>query len=314
MNIALLFPGQGAQTVGMGKDFCEAYPAADHIFERASDACGINLRKLCFEGPEDQLTRTDISQPAILTTSLAVLEVLSGIGALKGHDIVGMAGLSLGEYSAHVAAGSMDLETAVKLVRRRGELMQQCAERHPGAMAAVVGLDAEKVQAIVEEASGAGIVTVANYNAPDQQVVSGEAAAVDKAVELAESAGARVMRLKVAGAFHSPLMQEAADELMAELQTVEFRDDLLPLVSNVTAEVVSDAETIPATLSKQLTSSVRWVDGVRKLIDLGAEQFIEMAPGKVLRGLVRKIDRSVPCVSVNTVDAVDKVPEAKDTV
>ncbi len=310
MKLSLLFAGQGAQTVGMGHDFCSQFTVADQVFDRASEAAGIDLKKLCFEGPQDELTRTDVSQPAILATSIAILEVLLTEGKLEGNDIVGVAGLSLGEYAAHVAAGSLELEEAVKLVRTRGQLMQQAAQSNPGTMVSVIGLEEATLDEIVQTCQSVGTVVVANYNSPGQMVLSGDAAAVEKAATMAGEAGAKgCIPLKVAGAFHSPLMQSAADKLAEVLDRVPFKSPQVPAVTNVTGKVVDSVEEIPGLLARQVVSSVRWVDCVQTLVDMGTEHFLELGPGKVLSGLCRRIDRSVRCVPVNSVDSLEKLSD-----
>ena len=290
MKALLLCPGQGSQKIGMGKDLAEAFPAAREVFAAIDEALGLGLSRLMWEGPEDLLTRTDHAQPAILAHSAAVWAVVGGQLAPR---VAAAAGHSLGEYSAYVAARALGAAEAARLVRRRGELMHAAGTARAGAMAAVLGLDADQVTAICREASSAeAVVVAANINEPSQTVISGDPAAVARAGELLKAAGAkRVVPLKVSGAFHSPLMAPAQQGLTAALEKVALRKPGFPVVANATAEPVTDERTARAQLSAQLVSPVRWVEGTRRLAALGGSgaEFIEIGPGTVLSGLTRRI-------------------------
>ena len=286
----LLFPGQGSQGVGMGKDVAERWPQAREVFQAADDALGFGLTKLMWEGPEDELTLTRNAQPALLTHSAAVWAVLRGQGAAL--DVVCAAGHSLGELSAYHAAGALDFADAVRIVRRRGELMFESGRARPGTMAAVLGLDDDVVEGVCREASTeSSVVVPANFNSPGQVVVSGDVDAVERASALLISAGARkVQGLNVSGAFHSPLMAVAVEGLAEALDAAAFRDPAFPVVSNVTAAAVSDAAEARALLLEQLTSAVRWTACVRTMLQLGAGRFVEVGTGKVLTGMLKRID------------------------
>jgi len=299
-HLALLFPGQGAQTVGMGRDLAEAVPAARELFAQADQRLGFALSTICFEGPAEELNRTALSQPATLVASLAALAALQEEEPDIPATARATAGLSLGEYTALVAAGALDFKDAVALVYRRGQLMQEACEQHPGGMVSILGLDANVVEAIVEEAKAAGTICAANYNSPGQIVVSGEVAAVDKAAQLATARGAkRALPLKVAGAFHSPLMASAAEAFASEVRSVTFRQPRIPVISNVTAEPITDPAAMPQLLVDQITRPVRWESSMRYLLDQGVTEVVEIGPGKVLTGLMRRIDSTVARRNVN---------------
>jgi [acyl-carrier-protein] S-malonyltransferase len=289
-RVGLLFPGQGSQAVGMGKDLAERFPTAARVWEEADEALGFSLSRLCWEGPDDELTATVNAQPALLAHSAAVWAVLGDTGL----DVVAAAGHSLGEFSAYHAAGSLGFADALRTVRRRGELMFQSGRERPGTMAAVLGLDDEVVDAVCRQASSEGSVVVpANFNSPGQVVVSGDVAAVERASPMLVSAGAKkVQALNVSGAFHSPLMEVAAAGLQEGLDGVEMREPAFPVVSNVTATPVSDAAEGRVLLVQQLTSPVRWTQSVRTMLGLGVERFLEIGPGKVLTGMLKRIDRA----------------------
>ncbi len=302
---AAVFPGQGSQYVGMGKDLADAFPSAREAFERADEALGLSLSRICWEGPEEELTRTQNAQPAILVHSLAAWSVIRD--DVSPH-VKYMAGHSLGEFSAYAASGSLSFEEAVRLVRRRGELM---AEAGAGTMWAVVGLNADVVEAICEDVSGeGGVVVAANYNSPQQLVISGETDAVERAGARAKEAGAKMVRpLAVSGAFHSPLMSVAESGLRGELDGLKLADPQFPVVSNVTAQPVADADAARRTLVSQLTSPVRWMQDVQRIAEDGVVNYLEIGPGKVLTGLLRRIDRGLSGVEVGKPEDVARFRE-----
>lgn len=300
---ALLFPGQGAQTVGMGKDLADAFPAARDVFESANKLLGFDLAKVCFEGPTEELNRTDVSQPAILAHSWAVHAVLSE--SEKGRALLNSAaccaGLSLGEYSALAAAGAMRWEDALVLVRKRGQYMQEACDAVPSTMASILGLDEGPLGEACAEASDVGVVVMANFNAPGQIAIAGSKPAVAKACEIAKAKGAkRCIELSVAGAFHSPLMEPARERLAAEIAAVKFSAPRIPVVANVTAKPVSSADEARSLLVKQLTAPVRWADSMQSLVDGGYTAFYELGPGEVLAGLLKRVAKDQPKVSIGT--------------
>ncbi len=308
MNVVLLCPGQGAQRVGMGKDLAERFRAARDVFEAVDRALAFPLSRLAWEGPEADLTLTHNAQPAILTHTLAVHAVV--YGKLRP---VAAAGHSLGEYSAYAAGGSLSLADAVRLVRRRGELMLEAGQRRAGTMAAVLGLAGEAVAEACREASSESEVAVAaNFNAPDQTVISGDPPAVERAGERCRAAGAkRVLPLKVSGAFHSPLMAPAQEGLKAELAKVAFADPQFPVIANATAQSARDAGTARRLLGEQLTAPVRWVEGMRAAAGLAGTgvTFLEIGPGSVLTGLLRRIVPEAPSLSLGTADELQRFLE-----
>lgn len=288
MKTAALFPGQGAQVVGMGKDLFEKSAAARKTFEEANGILGLDLAKICFDGPEETLNRTDTCQPAILVHSIAAIRALEEKGLPLKAEVA--AGLSLGEYTAHVYAGSIAFADAVRLVRKRGEAMQAACDAKPSTMATVLGLDLDKLRAAVAEAASKGVIVVANILGPGQAAISGEVAAVEAAAEAAKKMGAkRVVMLKVAGAFHSPLMASAVQTLKSALAGTEIRASRIPVVSNVNAAPVSDPAQIRELLGRQVGESVLWEDSLRRMGADGVKRFVEVGPGKVLTGLARKI-------------------------
>ena len=300
-SVALLCPGQGSQRVGMAKDLAEAFPEARAALETVDEALGFALSRVMWEGPEDLLTRTDHAQPAILAHSAAVWTV---VRSRLGEQVAGAAGHSLGEYSAYVAAGSLGLADAARLVRRRGELMYEAGTARPGTMAAVMGLDGERVTAACREASGPdGVAVAANLNAPDQVVISGDPAAVARAGELLKVAGAkRVIPLKVSGAFHSPLMAPAAARFGEALAAAALRAPAFPVVANASAAPVREVAIARRLLAEQLTSPVRWVESVRALASLAGQgaTFVEVGPGNVLTGLAKRIVSGASTVNLGT--------------
>ena len=299
-RIAFIFPGQGAQTCGMGKDFYEQTETGRKVFDRASDLLGFSVPELCFE-PNDRLDITEYTQAAMVTTSIAMMKVLEKRGI---HPDVA-AGLSLGEYCALAAAGVMSEDDAIRTVRQRGILMQEEVPAGEGAMCAILGLDAEKIEAVTAEIEG---VSVANYNCPGQIVITGKTKAVEKAAEHLKEAGAkRTVMLNVSGPFHSTLLLPAAKELEMELDKTEFHELMIPYITNVTAEAVTDVRKSPGLLVTQLTSSVRWQQSMEKMIADGVDTFIEIGPGKTLAGFMKKIDRSVKVCNVATWEDLEKI-------
>lgn len=303
MKTAFVFPGQGAQFVGMGKDFYEGTEIAKNIFDKASEVSGMDLPKLCFE-ENDELNITKYTQVAMLVTSVAMLRVLEE----KGVKADVCAGLSLGEYGALVAANVMNFEDAVKVVKQRGAFMQEAVPTG-GAMAAVLGTEQELIEKICAETEG--IVEVANYNCPGQIVISGESAAVEKASEKLKEAGAkRVVPLNVSGPFHSSMLEEAGKKLGKVLEDVQLNDITTPYVANVNAQYITDVAQVKDLLEKQVSSSVRWEQSVRKMIEDGVEAFVEIGPGRTLTGFMKKIDRNVKTFNIGSLEDIDAVVEA----
>jgi [acyl-carrier-protein] S-malonyltransferase len=285
----------------MGRDLLEPYPVAREVFDVANSTLGFDLAAICFDGPEEKLRETRYTQLAILVHSVAVWRILEMEGILP--DFV--AGHSVGEYSALVASGALKFADALKVVKARGEAMYASGVEQPGAMAAIIGMPAENLEGFLEEARGAGIIEPANYNSPVQVVVSGDVAAVDKAVEIARSSGAkRAIRLNVSGAFHSPLMKTAQEKLATTLGMVTFNEARIPVVSNVTAEAVTQPAEIVGLLEKQLTNPVLWHQSMDYMADHGVGRFIEVGPGKVLCGLLKRIRPDAHCLPCTDADAV----------
>jgi [acyl-carrier-protein] S-malonyltransferase len=287
----------------MGRDVAEASAAAAAVYERANDILGYDIRALCFDGPAEKLEQTDIQQPAIFTTGAAIWAALNG-----GKDLddapAAMAGLSLGEYTALFAAGSVSFEDALRLVQKRGELMQAAATAVPSGMVTALGLDEAACDIVCRDASAAGVIQPANFNCPGQIVLSGAKAACEAAVKLIESAGGRAVPLKVAGAFHSPIMKPAADGLAVMLGRTPFAAPRVPVIANVNCEPHRDESTIRRWLTDQLTQPVRWQASMEKLIAEGVERFIEIGPGRVLTGLMKKISRQTPVVNISTAESL----------
>ena len=294
-RIAFVFPGQGSQTVGMGKDLVDKYPVARQTFEEADEALGYKLSQLCFEGPEEQLRLTEITQPAILTASIAAFRVLEG--RIPQPSFV--AGHSLGEYSAHVASGTMNFADAVRTVRSRGKYMQEAVPVGVGTMAAILGMELEKVATVCQDAAQGEVCSPANINSPEQIVISGNTAAVERGAKLADERGAkRAKLLPVSAPFHCSLMKPAQDRLEADLKMLKMQKPAYPVACNVEASLVTDELRARATLVGQVTGSVKWEQCMRLLIGEGVQTFVEIGPGKVLCGLMRQIDRSKTCLNV----------------
>ena len=298
-----MFPGQGSQQVGMGRELAALFPVAQETFDEADEALGYKLSQLCFEGPEDQLKLTEITQPAILTASVAAWRVLQSQGITPSYVV----GHSLGEYSANVAAGTLSFADAVRTVRNRGKYMQEAVPVGVGAMAAILALAAEEVEKICAEVAQEEVCQAANLNSPDQTVISGNKAAVERAAALCKERGAkRAILLPVSAPFHCALMQPAQDRLATDLHALTFRDPAVPVMCNVDAALVTTAEQTRKALIRQVTGAVQWVRSMRELIALGAENFVEVGPGKVLSGLLKQIDRTRSYVNVEDEASLQK--------
>jgi [acyl-carrier-protein] S-malonyltransferase len=299
---AYVFPGQGSQYCGMGRDIFEAFPAAKELMQRADEVLGFSISAIMFTGSEDELRQTRYTQPAIFLHSIAIASLLGseGVAMTAGH--------SLGEYSALCFAGAIGFDDAMRIVARRGELMQNAGQQNPGSMAALIGMQDSAVENLLAEASSAGIVQAANFNSPGQVVISGDVAAVKKAIELAPSFGARMAReLVVSGAFHSPLMKPAEQELAAALENIEIRDARIPVCMNAVAEPVTAAPEIRKNLIMQLTSPVLWTQSIEAMVSGGIREFIEIGPQKVLQGLIKRIDKSVTGSGIDTAEDIRRV-------
>ena len=297
---AVVFPGQGSQFVGMGRDIYERFDTARKLFDRAGGILDFDLAACCFNGPEEELSQTRITQPAIFVHSVAVFYLL----AERGLEADIAAGHSLGEYRALVAAGYLDFEEGLSLVARRGQLMQDAGKESPGAMAAVIGLEEKALEELNLNTSQE--VVVANLNCPGQIVISGRAEGVEQVMEAAKSAGARIVKkLKVSGAFHSPLMEGARKEMSRNLAKAHFRQGSIPVVANITAEPENEPERMRDLLARQITGPVRWQASIERMVALGAERFLELGPGNVLTGLIRRIDRNLQVNTLGTVEQIE---------
>ena len=305
-SLAFLFPGQGSQSVGMGKELAEHHAIARRTFEEADEALGYKLSHVCFEGPEEQLRMTEITQPAILTASVAAWRVLQQHGFTPDY----VAGHSLGEYSAHVAAGTLPFADAVRTVRHRGKYMQEAVPVGVGAMAAILGMPFENVSELCAEAADGEVCQAANVNSSEQIVISGNVAAVERAIELASARGAKkAVRLPVSAPFHCSLMQPAQDRLATDLTALNFQKPAFPVICNVDAAPVTDASAARDALVRQVTGSVKWEQSIRRLMANGVTRFVEVGPGKVLWGLMRQIDRTKTCLTVGDEASLRKTLE-----
>lgn len=301
---ALVCPGQGSQFVGMGKDLYNDFTACKEIFDKANDILGYDLKSICFNGPEELLKQTENTQPALFVHSLAVFELI------KDLPISGVAGHSLGEYSALTAAGVFTFETGLKLVRLRGRLMQESGTRNPGTMAAIVGLSIEKLTEICQNLSDFGVVQLANFNSPGQIVISGDIPAVRKAIEVAKKSGAKLAKeLVVSGAFHSPLMNYAYEKIAVELANVKMFEPKYPVYSNVTGDRFQNVEQIRNLLIEQIVKPVKWQQIVEKMIEDDIKTFIEIGAGKVLTGLIKRINPNVDVLNLGTSDELKQFLE-----
>jgi [acyl-carrier-protein] S-malonyltransferase len=304
--IAFLFPGQGSQALGMGKELAEKYPIARQTFEEAEEALGYKLFQVCCEGPEEQLRLTEITQPAILTASVAAWRIVDQ----KGVKAAFVAGHSLGEYSAHVAAGTLSFVDAVRTVRQRGRYMQEAVPVGVGAMSAILGMELERVMEVCRDAANGEVCEPANINSAEQIVISGHSGAVERATKLADERGAkRAKILPVSAPFHCSLMKPAQERLAADLNQLTIQTPRVPVACNVDAALVEDAERSRDALVRQVTGSVKWEQSMRLLMSQGVETFVELGPGKVLCGLLRQIDRSKTCVNVADEASLQKALE-----
>jgi [acyl-carrier-protein] S-malonyltransferase len=303
-KIAFIFPGQGSQYVGMGKDIFEKYSTSRELYLQADEKLGINLSEMCFFGPEESLKMTINTQPAIVATSVAILNILQEEGINPDFT----AGHSLGEYTALIAAGAISFTDAIQLVRQRGSYMQEALPPGEGTMAAIIGLDKEKIEEVCLLAGGEGQVEVANYNSPSQIVIAGKVAAVQKAVELAKVNGAKMaVMLSVSGPFHSSILRPASIKLKKAIKMFKIKQAQIPVMANVNAKLASDPETISTNLIEQVSHAVLWQQSIENLIALGTTTFVEIGPGKVLTGLIKKIDKNVEMYNIENENTLQTV-------
>jgi [acyl-carrier-protein] S-malonyltransferase len=309
MKTAFLFPGQGAQSVGMGKDITQAYPSCAQLFEKANEIVGYDLRQICFDGPEEKLNSTTVSQPAIFVLSAAILDILRSEPATSDIEPDVTAGLSLGEYTALYAAGAISFEDALVLVQKRGNLMQAAADASNGGMVSVLGLDEDKVSLLCKEAASDGLLTAVNFNCPGQIVISGDMDACSKAAQLAKKYGAiKAVVLKVAGAFHTSMMQPAADALKEALDDCDISKELsVKVIANIDTQYYTSADHIRSGLVKQLVQPLLWQKCMVKLLDEGVDNFYEIGPGRVLTGLMKRINRKTKVINVSDLGSIQKL-------
>jgi len=306
LALAIVFPGQGSQYQGMGLDFYDSNEKAKTVFNEAEKFFGGGLLDVMFKGTEEELKKTDFTQPAIFTMSVAIYEAIKDILEVP----VFFAGHSLGEYTAFYAAGGFDLQTGINLVKLRGALMQQASEKTKSGMAAILGLDIDKIQQLCEKVKSSGYVSVANYNCPGQTVISGEISAIDAAEQVAKELGAkRYIKLTVAGAFHSALMQPAADIFKEKIKDFVINDLNTPVVANWTAKEVKSAQEIKDAMANQITSPVRWIESIEFMRSKGVDKYIELGPGSVLSGLIKKIDKSAKIYNIDKSSDINKLKE-----